>query len=211
MSFSAKRRAPVEIAGNWTSDDWINDRKALVAGGDANLWRSAFDKFLKLRLELRYLRPIRVLRGNDTYSGEGFSISALQCTLIEFLAATNAGMSYPHKGAIPPHEYSQSGPLFKEFLITQAPFNAHFDQKTANDFYVNVRCGLLHEAATKGGWRIWVTSGNGRVIDAANMIVFRNDLQDLLERFVDEFRVRIGNDKDLQLAFIRKFDDLSAT
>jgi hypothetical protein len=211
MSYSAQPRTPVEIAGGLTSDDWAETRSSLAVGCDPAQWRDAFDRFLKCRLELRYLKPIQTLRDNDTYSGEGFSISALQCTLIEFLTAINAGMNYRHRGTASPHEYSQSGPLFREFLATQAPFDTHFNAKSANDFYVNIRCGLLHEAATKDGWRIRGTSGNGRVIDPVTKIVFRNDLQDLIERFVEQFRVRIVSDRYLQAAFIRKFDDLSAT
>ena len=90
--------------------------------------------------------------------GEGFSIVALQCSLIEFLASTLEGKSYkycPSKAVkCDVHEYCNSKALYIRFLRSEHPFSQYFNEATARDFYENVRCPLLHEARTKGRWRI---------------------------------------------------------
>lgn len=82
------------IAGSKTTDDWRRFSSSLVPGGDRAVWQIAFDEYFHARLSLRYLDPIRILQENGTFQGEGFSIVAIQCTLIEFLESTIRGLSY---------------------------------------------------------------------------------------------------------------------
>src|SRR5580692_5039394 len=90
----------VHIAGSLTTDDWRNFRSALVPGGAPAAWSKAFDDYFHARLSLRYLAPIKVLQNNGTFQGEGFSIAAIQCSIVEFLESTIQGKSYrfPRKG-----------------------------------------------------------------------------------------------------------------
>lgn len=149
----------VYIAGTKTVADWNAFRPGLALGGDRAVWTEAFQSYFHARLSLRYLDPIRVLQDNGTYQGEGFSIVAIQCTLIEFLESTVQGRSYRYRRRgdppVGPHEYSNSSELFVSFLSTRQAFAKDFDAQLAHDFYEGVRCGLLHEARTKGGWTIW--------------------------------------------------------
>lgn len=154
------------------------------------------------------------LQQNDSQRGEGFSIVAVQCSLIEFLESTIQGKSYRHRrDADPPlgqYEYSNSGSIFESFLMNRTPFNGEFvTQPLARDFYVNVRCGLLHEARTKNGWVIRGKHGS-RMIDAtgAPKIVYRNDFQKALLEFVTGYKKALISDSAAQEAFIRKFDSL---
>lgn len=199
------------IAGRRTTADWQAFKPSLLAGQGAP-WPGAFQDYFKARLESRYLAPIKLLQDHGTFQGEGFSIVAIQCTLIEFLAATLRGMSYRFVSkASPPlgtYEYSKSGKMFNDFLITEQPFAAVFTQAIAEDFYASVRCGLLHEARTKNGWTIWA-KGNA-IIDPVRKIVFRDNLQTAILDYVSQYGQTLLGDPALQAAFIRKFDDLAS-
>lgn len=151
------------------------------------------------------------MQDNGTYQGEGFSIVSIQCALIEFLAATHSGLAYRFLKAgevLGPYEYSMSRQLFVDFLQRVPPFSGVFTTPAiATEFYGSVRCGLLHEATTKNGWRIHACGP--AAIDAAKKIVFRNQLQTLILSYVEDFGAKLPEDEDLQAAFLRKFDRLA--
>ncbi len=200
------------IAGSKTTDDWKVFKPKLAPGGDPAAWETAFTEYFHGRLSARYIDPVKVLQDNGTFQGEGFSIAAIQCSLIEFLESTVQGMSYRflRRGdTLGPYEYSRSGDMFESFLVNRAPFNAEFNATTAHDFYEGVRCGLLHEARTKNGWVIWAKHG-GRIIDVtgASKILYRDDFQTALLDFIAAFKVMLTSDPLIQAAFIRKFDSL---
>lgn len=213
------------IAGSLSADDWWNLRKTLSPGADQTLWKKTFDDYYRQRLSLRYLEPIRALQDHGSFQGEGFSIVAIQCTLIEFLASTIEGKNYrqrPRKSepALGVYEYSNSGDMFVRFLSEQSPFKQFFTRDTAEDFYENVRCPLLHEARTKNGWSIWAFNYDPGIspelrakhsppIDLKHKIIFRDNLQLLFLQFVHEYGAKVIADADLQAAFIRKFDNLA--
>jgi hypothetical protein len=202
----------IYIAGSKTTDDWKAFKPTLAPGGNPAVWETAFAEYFHGRLSARYLDPIKVLQDNGTLQGEGFSIAAIQCSLIEFLESAVQGKSYRllRRGPpLGPHEYSRSGDMFESFLVNRAPFNTEFDAARAHDFYEGVRCGLLHEARTKNGWVIWAKHGS-RIIDAtgAQKILYRDDFQKGLLDFVAWYKSALTSDSAIQEAFIRKFDSL---
>jgi hypothetical protein len=203
----------VYIAGSKTADDWRTFRATLATTSDTGMWwRVAFETYFEIRLTLRYLDPIKVLQEHDTYQGEGFSILAIECTLIEFLESTLQGLSYRFRRQgdppLSPHEYSNSGDLFVTFLSTRPPFATDFNPQLARDFYEGVRCGLLHEAQTKGGWVIWAKSLGTPTVSASGKIVYRDRFHAALLEFIEWYRGALPSDAALQAAFIRKFDSL---
>jgi hypothetical protein len=201
----------VVIAGTKTCADWQAFRKRLVSAGDADFWREAVASYYHQRLSLRYLGPIKVLQDHGMYQGEGFSIVAIQCSLIEFLESTVKGLTYRYlrRGEqLGPYEYSGSKDLFVSFLVARQPFANEFTQQLAEDFYEGVRCGLLHEARSKNGWTIWGQEPTGRVIDPRQKILYRNNFQAAILRFIDWYEGAIIPNSVLQQAFIRKFDSL---
>jgi hypothetical protein len=205
-------RDELQIAGWNTANDWRRLRKRLVLGGDEKIWTLAFNEYFRKRLELRYLNPIKTLQDNDTYRGEGFSIVAIQCTLIEFLESTVQGTNFrlPQKGhKLLEFEYSSSKAMFLAFLSKEMPFSNVFDEKSALDFYTGVRCGLLHEARTKDDWTISAKSSSGSIANVRERIVYRNNFQAALLEFVDIYGQRLRRDRRVQAAFIRKFDSLT--
>jgi hypothetical protein len=110
------------IAGSKTPEDWCLLKQRLIENGCKETWEEALnDYFLKL-LNMRYLNPIKVLQEHGTFSGEGFSILAILCTLIEFLESTVKGLKYRFlkPGEKPgKFEYSKSSKLFIDFLCNR--------------------------------------------------------------------------------------------
>lgn len=206
--------SPDYIAGSRTCSDWQALRTVLTSGqAQPADWEEAYREYFLERLRLRYLNPIRILRDDGTFQGEGFSIAAIQCSLIEFLESTWQGTKYRflRKGeTLGPFEYTSSSGIFTSFLTTHPPFSTEFTPDLARDFYEGIRCGLLHEARTRKGWRIWAEDGKGRIVDGDAKLLFRNGFQAAIERFVSDYGASLLGDPLRQDAFIRKFDDLCA-
>lgn len=201
---------PALIAGKLDAAAWARDRDRAQKANTPDAWRTLFDTFLQQRLHLRYLRPIELLQANDKKLGEGFSMVALQCTLIEFLAAYRTGKAYVHGAKETDQVYSDCQKIFWKFLRDQAPFSAVFSGRVAKDFYASVRCGLLHEARTKNDWRIKAsTNGKALPIEAEKKFVYRNDFQDAIKAYIARYREEVAYSAEFQNAFIRKFDSLA--
>jgi len=200
------------IAGKKRVSDWRAFAPSLIPGGDAGPWKKAYTSYFQARLSYRYLKPITTLQRNDTRNGEGFSIVAIQCSLVEFLESTLRGKSYSLRPspdpAIAQHQYSTSGAIFKDFLVRRPPFGREFDQALAKDFYENVRCGVLHEARTKNGWTISASSKNGNIVEPNRKILYRDNFQSALLDFVEWYKRELPVNRELQEAFLRKFDSL---
>ncbi|MGI0133630.1 MAG: hypothetical protein ACREBW_01560 [Candidatus Micrarchaeaceae archaeon] len=200
------------VAGKKRASDWIAFKGTLVVGGRPVLWVKAYKDYFHARLSHRYLKPLKLLQTNGLLKGEGFSIVAIQCSLIEFLESTIQGMSYRYsRNGNPPlrqYEYSNSGLMFESFLANRTPFNGAFSLQQAHDFYVSVRCGVLHEARTKNGWTIRAKSKTGQIIDPNLQILYRDTFQTGLRKFLKWYKSSLETDVHLQEAFIRKFDSL---
>ena len=199
------------IAGSKTEGDWLAFRERLVPSASTSLWEVAFDDYFRPRLALRYLDPIKILQDNGTYQGEGFSIAAIQCTLIEFLESTAQGLTYRFQRngeKLGPFEYSSSKRIFIAFLCTRKPFSGTFDETSALDFYEGVRCGLLHEAQTKNGWKVWAKSFDNAIANVKERVVYRDGFQNGLLEYVESYKYDLLSNSAIQSAFVRKFDSL---
>lgn len=136
------------------------------------------------------------------------------CSLVEFLESTYQGINYRYKtNADPPlgqFEYGGSADIFISFLTRRSPFDKNFNQTTAENFYKYVRCGLLHEARTKGKWTIWGTTSTGILIEdkTTEVIVYRNNFLNATKTFIEEYKADLLNSNDRKEAFIRKYDNL---
>lgn len=197
------------IAGWKKPSDWYDFRDRLLKEPNQELWQQAFDEYFMERLNLRYFNPIEILQRNGTFAGEGFSIMAILCTLIEFLESTVRGLRYRfvrNKKDLAQFEYNMSSEIFTDFLSKRIPFSKHFDVDLAFEFYKNVRCGLLHEAHTKGGWTIWAKSPDGIVVNRDNKIVYRDNFREAFNLYIDDYGERLLTNKELKESFIRKFD-----
>jgi hypothetical protein len=200
------------IAGTKTTDDWAVFRQSLTGHTNRQHWEATLRTYFNPRLSWRYLKPIDLLLKNGQLRGEGFSILAIECSLIEFLESTIQGRNYRYwrRGdpPLPAHEYYDSKEMFVSFLTNRSPFAQEFNRDLAIDFYKGVRCGLMHEARTKGGWTIAANSPIGRVISPSSKVVYRNDFHDAILDFIRTYRRAIVTNPMYQAAFIRKFDGL---
>jgi hypothetical protein len=78
----------------------------------------------------------------------------------------------------------------------------------AADFYTGVRCALLHEARTSGGWIVKAKGVDIVVVSGGQKIVNRNNFHAALLSFIEWYKGQLLTDRALQEAFIRKFDSL---
>lgn len=196
----------IEIAENFTDEDWSELEKELKNDfGNEILWGRALDVF-ESRLNERYIRPAEEIQNNLSVKGEGFSITAILCSLIESLETFYVGKCYKYEKPRTNHEYGNgnSKSLFVNFLSTKEPFNSTFNEDLAEDFFKNVRCALLHEAMTRNGWTIRIDSdvlveqkGNGKVL---NRFYFLESLK----TYIKSYRAEVLGSKDRKNAFIRK-------
>jgi hypothetical protein len=192
-------------ADNWTfSRDWKRIRTIGTADRSADTWATIYDRVLEERLKIRYLDPITRIDANG--KGEGFSILTLQCAL----ASLRKGWSYlhGHKGHGKSDFYGDSQKLYVDFLRHEDPFKAHFSKAQAKSFYTNIRCGLVHEAQTKYGWRIWRGDASRPLVDHRQKVVYRNRMRSYIDDYLARYRSELLASADLQDAFIRKFDYL---
>lgn len=199
------------IAGSKTPEDWYQLKQRLIENSCEETWEEALNDYFLKRLDIRYLNPIRTLQKHDTLSGEGFSILAILCTLIEFLESTVKGFNYryPKYGEkLGKFEYSKSSKLFKDFLCNREPFNKEFDSELATNFYINIRCGLLHEAQTKNRWRVRAKNKEGKIIEKDQKIIYRDNFMEAIKLFIKLYSVELKSNKKFQEAFIRKFNSL---
>ncbi len=195
-----------EIAPGIKNDACLARLEKLEAGADAATWKVALKDFYLGRLESRYMVAIEAIRDLKRNKGEGFAIVAIQCSLIEFLEGCYQGINYQHANPVSPYEYNKSAKVFVSFLTKRKHFKEKFTTKAlAKTFYTSVRCGILHEARTKDGWRVWTSSGTGRIIDPVRKILYRDDFQDAVKAFIKDYCAEVEQDADRQAAFIRKY------
>lgn len=219
------------LFGTFEKQDWIDLRIKIISNpNDKNLWIEA-TKLLNQRLETRYFKPIKRILMMRTTSGEGFAVMTLICSMIEFLQSCYEGKTYKfNANRETDHVYFRSGDKFKAFLEQHEPFSYFFKQvvssptnkvKTyADDFYFNVRCGLLHEAGTKNDWIIKTAKKEYGKIDFVDLtgisvkIIYRDRFFEEIKLFIEKYLQDIINNKQdangryLRDNFCRKIDCL---
>jgi len=202
-----------KIAGNKSVKDWKILRNKLRESLDTSLWQEAYD-FFEIRLNTRYFNPINAIKNQDKFIGEGFSITAILCSLIEFLETTWTGEKYKfcNDNELSNFEYNRSKKKFISFLENRPPFNNVFANKDglALQFYENVRCGLLHEASTKLNWIIR-TDNSSEFYEFRNgeHIIDRELFEVKIKEFLKIYKTQLLNNVSLQNAFIRKMNSIA--
>lgn len=126
--------------------------------------RNAIADFVLNRFEERYLRPV----DGDPKLKSGFAIMAVNCLMIESLESFRHGWINTH---------GRSEQAFRSFFLHWDAFKEF--RPIAREFYLHVRCGILHQAETTGGWRI-VRTGPIRVATVVNATKFATSLRQVL-------------------------------
>jgi hypothetical protein len=161
----------------------VGDVRTLLSQGDENAKGRLID-IIYHRLNRRYLLPMSHIP--LTYKS-GFLMMASACLLIEALQSFREGREYTK-------ERGAGEACFRKFFTEIdgfQPFAPH-----AHDFYVNVRCGILHQAETYQGWGIRRDKG-GPLFDPKSKVInansFLNALSRSLEQYCDGLRSANGN------------------
>lgn len=216
------------LFGNKTKKDWMEIRSKLISDfNNEQTWKEVSELF-NLRLESRYFQPIDCILDMKTTSGEGFAVMTLICSLIEFLESSYQGKIYNFSlKKETKFEYKDPGQKFKKFLTGHEPFKAVFSKEIidqleekvtlADDFYSNVRCGLLHEAATKNGWVIKTQSKNNSsnlrcvIFEGNQKIIYRDLFFEEIKKYVCNYlqEIKNGNIDGLREKLCRKIDSLA--
>lgn len=136
--------------------------------------KQALSEFVKNRFSERYIAPLDVHRDKKS----GFTIMAVACLMIETLESFYRGW---------PRTDGRSELAFCSFFSRWPQFAAL--RQHSNGFYKHVRCGVLHQAETTGGWRIW---RRGPLFDerttTINATIFLRALEAVLDAYAMKLR-----------------------
>lgn len=96
--------------------------------------------FIRDRFTERYITPLEAVPKEQK---NGFCIMAISCLMIEALESFRQGW---------PDTNGKSAHAFFSFFNGNGNFKIF--RMDAQAFYKNIRCGILHQAETSGGWKI---------------------------------------------------------
>jgi hypothetical protein len=121
--------------------------------------RGAISEFVKERFAERYLKPLDV----DPRKRSGFASLAIGCLMIEALESFRQGWPNTDRKGIEAFSlFFGHWSQFKDF------------EPLSGAFYKHIRCGILHQAETTGGWRIHrkgpLLDGEQRIINATKFL-----------------------------------------
>jgi hypothetical protein len=143
-----------KLSKNYKVSDYKDLIKKLDAAQPPNdgEFKAEIAKFFVERFTERYITPI-----NAAGLGKhGFCTMAVSCLMIEALESFWNGWPDTDKegrsGRNAFRQFFQRTPALSVFLGT--------------DFYKNVRCGILHQAETTGGWTV---NRRGRLLDGLSI------------------------------------------
>jgi len=191
----------------------VSDINKFIADKD----RKALAIFIYDRLYGRYIKPHDY--PSDSYIKNyknGFAIMASCCLLIETYVSFKAKEFRKTKNL--------SGQCFGYFFTTEERFKAFSKggrQKDGtistikqcgipNDFFINVRCGILHNGETKNGWKITriqtkpLLNQNSKEINA---VKFLNNMKAILK----DYKTKLTNsnyDDEVWVIFLNRLEDL---
>lgn len=209
----------IRISKNFTVANWKELRKKLDVNTN-NHWNEAV-KVFQDRIDSRFLDPINKIKQNDLQEGEGFSIALISVVLLEFLASFEIGKIYlVDEGDIGPHQYKSSANLLNEFISNVEIFKSRFQNRECRDrFFSHIRCGLVHEARTKGNDVI--ISEDSKKNTKAQYYYFKEDDQyhlnrdlflDTIKEYKNDYCNRLLDSKngvELRRKFILKMDEVA--
>jgi hypothetical protein len=167
-----------------------NGNKKTVTIADCNSYvdrqeRDLIAEFIFRRLQSRYLKPFQFEDQKYTQQFKnGFSIMANCCLLIETLQSFKNGWE---------DSQGKSMEAFTQFLSTETKFAKVFKSKKQKEgFYKNIRCGILHQGETTGGWTINRNRKGKNLFDNStfevNSIVFAIELEASLKNYSEKLK-----------------------
>ncbi|HEY1663566.1 MAG TPA: hypothetical protein VGI03_14205 [Verrucomicrobiae bacterium] len=143
--------------------------------------------FIHHRLYNRYIQPLLHIPREFK---SGFLIIASSCLLIETLQSFYEGLD---------NTKGMSNESFKAFFEREKKFfpgfakcfPKSFTKEKNNNFYTNIRCGILHQAETTGGYSI--LRDKSPLFDADEKTINANKFVKALELSLDNYIVILGS------------------
>jgi len=156
----------------------VKKYKELVSKQD----KEEIAQFVFERFHERYIAPLKSIPKKKK---NGFCIMANCCLMIEALESFYQGWE---------DTSGRSREAFKNFFERVEEFRDLKD--CSSEFYKHIRCGILHQAETTGGWRI---IRKGPLFDSNNLTInataFLNGLEKYLNNYSDNLRSSKRNDE----------------
>lgn len=140
--------------------------------------KKALINFIYHRIYHRYIAPLENI---EKEKKSGFLMMAISCLTIEALESFHEGIN---------NTRNRSGITFHNFFKQYNDFFPDI-QNHSRIFYKHIRCGILHQAETTGGWRIsrddkdQIFSTNEKVINANK---FMRALKLSLDKYINELK-----------------------
>lgn len=135
-------------------------------------------KFIYERFFERYIQPLE----NITKAKKnGFCTMANCCLMIEALESFYNGWE---------NTKGKSELAFCKFIDQAKEFEEF--KGAASQFYKNIRCGILHQAETTGGWKIL---RKGPLFDKQNLVINATRFLNFLKRHLNSYREELINSK----------------
>jgi hypothetical protein len=134
--------------------------------------------FIYHRLYSRYIKPFEYDENEyKTKYKNGFSMMASYCLLIETLQSFKNGWGDSN---------GKSQQAFKEFFKDNQNFDSLANK--GEEIYKNIRCGILHQGETTGGWKIR-RDGDSLVDDKTiDAVIFGRKLKKELENYRNKLK-----------------------
>lgn len=188
------------IATEATVSDWL---KLDLRTNESPGWEKAIDIF-RDRIVGRFIEPADILIGIDSKRKRskrtyGFAILAIDCMLIETLIKfmqvdVNSNNTLHH---------------FTNFLLNMRPFRWTYNE--AKVFYIDFRCGILHDAEIDGSSLVRST-GKMMIYDKStgsliiNRTKFHKAINEVFEGYITDLKHK--QNSNLRNAFKLKMDDI---
>lgn len=171
----------------------VRDVRRLLAQKDDTAREYLADLILH-RLRDRYVTPLENVVKEPVDYRSGFLMMAAASLMIETFQCFKEGeRDTLGKG--------KGRAMFKRFFADNA---VKFPGLDGEEFYDKVRCGILHQAQTKGRIRIL---RKGKIYDTAektiNASLFLNTLKTIVEHYVGDLRVKDINAGDWPNALLK--------
>jgi len=193
----------MEIAKGVTAKEYLNLDLSKNQSPD---WDKAFEYF-RLRMTERFVEPADKLIDfeKEIYPSQkkyGFAVLAIDYLLSETIQSFYEGVT---------DSTGQSRRLFTTFLKERDSFKKFFiDDKQANDFYFNFRCGILHQAQTSADTKVHAVgsliSREGKFV-IVNREIYHQKIKEELEIYIAKLKKR--DEPSLMTKFKIKMDYIS--
>ena len=153
--------------------------------------KSVLSRFIVERFKERYFRPIE-----DSPSKHGFTVIAVACLVIETLESFYQGRA-DTKGV--------SSKMFQDFFARDTALKVFAGGN--GWFYTDIRCGILHQSETRGGWRV---QRKGQLLDTKAKAINATALLRELLRAVETYAAQLETDEVLWKNFKKKMNAVCA-